>query len=80
MKKKTRNRIAINLYRMANEQKFNRDLIDGTSKHIFMVALKRLKYLEPVERGEYKLAVEVNDKSIARAHKMYTAVCMEYQA
>ena len=57
MKKKTRNRIAINLYRMANEQKFNRDLIDGTSKHIFMVALKRLKYLEPVERGEYKLAV-----------------------
>jgi hypothetical protein len=65
---------------MENEKRFTRDLIQGTSKHNFMVALKRLKYVEQVQHGEYQLSVPVSDKVIDRAYKMYTAVGIEYQS
>lgn len=78
MRIKTRNRIAINLYKMANTNQFAPSIVEGVSQPIFMVALKKINFIEKVATGQYRLNISVNDRNINKAYKVYSATILEY--
>lgn len=81
MRIKTRNRIAINLYKMANQNQFRPSVtIEGVTPSILMVALKRINFIEQVGVGQYRLTASVNDRNINKAYKVYSSIIAEYNS
>jgi hypothetical protein len=63
---------------MANTNQFAPSIVEGVSQPIFMVALKKINFIEKVATGQYRLSVSVNDRNINKAYKVYSATILEY--